>query len=171
MQKMATKKKVTKKKVVKKATKKKVAKKATKKKVAKKKVVKKATKKKAAKKSTPKKKSANVSKVDVVAAEVVESSPFLDREDIIVITDADAENVDPSQPTLFIDVEIIDNDNDEEPEVKTSVFEAYLEEEEEGDNDEVVVESKPLFTSSDDDEPNRETYISEDAEKLFRNED
>ena len=100
----------------------------------------------------------------------MENSPFIEREDIIVITDADAETVDPSQPTLFIDVEVVDNDDDKEPEVRTSVFEAYLEEEE-SDNDEVVVESKPLFSSSDDDEPNRETYISEDAEKLFKNED
>jgi hypothetical protein len=85
--------------------------------------------------------------------------------------DADSEAVDPSQPTLFIDVEIIDNDDDKEPEVKTSVFEAYLEKDEEGDNDEVVVESNPLFPKSDDDEPNRDTYISEEAEKLFKNED
>ena len=56
----------------------------------------------------------------------MENSPFIEREDIIVITDADAETVDPSQPTLFIDVEVVDNDDDKEPEVKTSVFEAYL---------------------------------------------
>ena len=111
----------------------------------------------------PVKKVSKTTETTIVASEITQDSPFLERDDIVVITDSDSEGVDPSQPTLFIDVEIIDNDDEKEPEVKTSVFEAYVESDSHSDDDEVIVQSDPLFPSSDEVEPNQDTYISDEA--------